>query len=97
MFRNSINESVMYIAVFLFFASLWFTSICILFPQAKSFLFMEKLKGNQEDATQNKLSPSNQKAKKQEVSAGRRRILEAERQRVVEAYRSMKASKHSLA
>lgn len=66
----------------------------IVFPQPKSFLFMEKLKGKQdESSTSNK---SSKKAVKAQISAGRRRILEEERLRVVEAYRSMKASKYTL-
>lgn len=60
--------------------------------KSRSFLFMEKLKGKQEES-----SPSNKPSKKAaKIPAGRRRILEEERQRVVEAYRSMKASKHSF-
>lgn len=62
----------------------------------KSFLFMEKLKGNKEDATPSKTGKPSPKSKNKQVSAGRRRILEEERQRVVEAYRSMKASKNTL-
>ncbi|KAK8388951.1 hypothetical protein O3P69_020722 [Scylla paramamosain] len=60
--------------------------------KSRSFLFMEKLKEKQDES-----SPSNKPSKKAaKIPAGRRRILEEERQRVVEAYRSMKASKHSL-
>ncbi|MPC26990.1 hypothetical protein E2C01_020142 [Portunus trituberculatus] len=53
---------------------------------------MEKLKEKQDES-----SPSNKPKKKAaQVPAGRRRILEQERQRVVEAYRSLKASKYTL-
>lgn len=58
----------------------------------KSFLFMEKLKKKQDESSTSKPS---KKAAKTQVSAGRRRILEEERLRVVEAYRTMKASKYT--
>ncbi|XP_045609283.1 coiled-coil domain-containing protein 137 [Procambarus clarkii] len=59
----------------------------------KTFLFMDKLKeaGNSEDPASSRLA---KKPMKETPSAARKRILEDERLRVVEAYRQMKATKH---